>query len=350
VRLWFFVLLEVAAVTSAGVVVVAGARHLGGGFQSADARTMKTTVVLPVEQEPLEPQPLDPTLFASDATGTFLGMKDELLLDRMRGSEVIKAKLNKGGSSISFRLDFADGSRAAFKPEQINPQTVPRKEIAAYRINRMLGMNAVPPATRRTLHRDELIGRLPPEAAFLATRINAETTFDEEGFTKGEVSYWIPVIIDSHLDTLENVLTWWRWMTIGEEIPADKVEIMAQLSSLLLFDLLTNNSDRFSGGNLMTSPDGKTLFYMDNTFGFQVEPEGHVRCRTYLVRCQKFSRKMVEALRKMDLSSLRAALEAEPGVLSEAELKSVIARRDVGLKHVDGLIAQFGADKVLIFP
>ena len=72
-RLWFFVLLEAAVVASAGVVVVAGARHLGGGFQSADARTMKTTVVLPVEQEPLEPQPLDPTLFASDATGTFLG-------------------------------------------------------------------------------------------------------------------------------------------------------------------------------------------------------------------------------------------------------------------------------------
>jgi hypothetical protein len=350
VRLWFFVLLEAAAVASAGVVVVAGARRLGAGFQSAGASTLKSTVVLPVEQEPLEPAALDPALFAADATGTFLGMKDELLLDRMRSSEVVKAKLNKGGSSISFRLDFADGSRAAFKPEQINPQTVPRKEIAAYRINRMLGLNAVPPATRRTLHRDELIGRLPPEAAFLATRINAETTFDEEGFTKGEVSYWIPVILDSHLDTLEMVLTWWRWMTIGEEIPADKVDTMAQLSTLLLFDLLTNNSDRFSGGNLMTSPDGKTLFYMDNTFGFQIEPEGHVRCRTYLMRCQKFSRKMVEQLRKMDLSSLRAALEPEPGVLSEAELKSVMARRDVGLRYVDGLIAQFGADKVLIFP
>jgi hypothetical protein len=350
VRLWSFVLLEAAAVASVGVVVVTGARQLGGGFQQADARTLHTTVVLPVEQEPLEPQPLDPALFASDATGTFLGMKDELLLDRMRGAEVVKAKLNKGGSSISFRLDFADGSRAAFKPEQINPQTVPRKEIAAYRINRMLGLNAVPPATRRTLHRDELIGKLPPEAAFLANRINAETTFDEEGFTKGEVSYWIPVIVDSHLDTLENVLAWWRWMTIGEEIPADKVEMMAQLSSLLLLDLLTNNSDRFSGGNLMTSPDGHTLFYMDNTFGFQIEPEGHVRCRTYLTRCQKFSRKMVEALRRMDLAALRRALEPEPGVLSEAEMKSVIARRDVGVKYLDGLIAQFGEDKVLIFP
>ena len=44
------------------------------------------------------------------------------------------------------------------------------------------------------------------------------------------------------------------------------------------------------------------LFWMDNTFGFQIEPEGHLRCRTYLFRCQKFSRKMVAALRRLDLA------------------------------------------------
>jgi hypothetical protein len=139
-------------------------------------------------------------------------------------------------------------------------------------------------------------------------------------------------------------------MTIGEEIPADKVELMAQLSSLLLFDLLTNNSDRFSGGNLMTSKDGKVLFWMDNTFGFQVEPEGHVRCRTYLFRCQKFSRKMVAQLRRFDLEALKQALSPEPDVLSEPEMESVIARKDVALRYIDGLVAQFGADKVLVFP
>jgi hypothetical protein len=227
---------------------------------------------------------------------------------------------------------------------------VPRKEIAAYRINRMLGLNRVPPATARSMHKDELLGKLPPDAQFLATRIMAETLFDEEGFTRGEASYWIPVILDSHLDASENQLIWAKWMTVGEEIPADKVDLMAQLSELLLFDLLTNNSDRFSGGNLMTSKDGRILFFMDNTFGFQVEPEGHMRCRTALMRCQKFGKKMVEALRRMDFTSLRAALAPEPGVLNEAEQRAVLARRDVALRYVDGLIAQNGADKVLVFP
>jgi hypothetical protein len=336
------------AVGAAGYGAVIAARHFSAGFSEAQgASTLRTTMVLPVEPAPLEPEVAE---IKSDAVGTFLGMKDELLLERMKSAEIVKAKLNKGGSSISFHLYFSDGSGAAFKPEQINPQTVPRKEIAAYRINRMLGLNAVPPATARTLNREDLVGKLPKEAAFLATRIDAETTFDEEGFTRGELSYWIPVITDSHLDTPETVLEWTKWLTPGEEIPTEKAGLMAQLSSLLVLDMLTNNSDRFSGGNLLTSSDGKILFYMDNTFGFQVEDEGHMRCRQYLFRCEKFSRKLVDALRKVDLPLLRQALETDPAVLSDAEMRSVIARRDVTLRYVDGLIAAFGADQVLVFP
>jgi hypothetical protein len=345
VRLWSFVLLECLALGGASVGVVAGARHMSRAARGVGV--LQSTMLVPLDGARLEPGLIE---VATEATGTFLGMNDELLLERMHAAEIKQAKLNKGGSSISFRLDFADGSRAAFKPEQINPQTVPRKEVAAYRINRWLGFNAVPPATMRTFHHDDLVGRLPPDALFLSKRIEAETTFDAEGFTRGEVSYWVPIIADSHLDTLDNVLAWWRWMTVGEEIPADKMDMMQQLSSLLVFDMLTNNSDRFSGGNLMTSKDGRLLFWMDNTFGFQVEPEGHLRCRTYLFRSQKFSRKMVANLRRFDLPALRQALAPEPGVLSENEMHSVIARRDVTLRYIDGLVAQFGADKVLVFP
>ena len=145
VRLWSFVLLECLALGGAGAAVVAGARHL---HASRGSGALQSTMLVPFDPARIEPVPID---VAHEATGTFLGMQDELLLDRMRTAEVAQAKLNKGGSSISFRLDFADGSRAAFKPEQINPQTVPRKEVAAYRINRWLGFNAVPPSTMRTL-------------------------------------------------------------------------------------------------------------------------------------------------------------------------------------------------------
>jgi hypothetical protein len=134
------------------------------------------------------------------------------------------------------------------------------------------------------------------------------------------------------------------------DVPHGKAALMAQLSSLLVFDLLTNNSDRFSGGNLLTSTDGKILYYMDNTFGFQIEPQGHEKCRQALGRCQKFSRGLVEALRRFDGHALRAVLEEDPGVLTDEEIDSVVARRDVALRYIDGLIARNGAEKVLAFP
>src|SRR5581483_6750058 len=81
-----------------------------------------------------------------ESSGTFLGMSDELLLQRVRTQPIVRFKLNHGGSSLSFRIELADGSRAAWKPTQTNTQTIPRKEIAAYRLNRLLGLNAVPPA------------------------------------------------------------------------------------------------------------------------------------------------------------------------------------------------------------
>jgi hypothetical protein len=222
--------------------------------------------------------------------------------------------------------------------------------VAAYRLNRLLGLNHVPPAVTRSFHRDELLAKLPSDAGPYVQRFLAETIFDDEGFTRGELSHWIPVIVDTLFDKPEQMEQWTRWLTVGEPIPEEKRELMSQLSTLLVFDLLTNNSDRFSGGNLMASSDGKILFYMDNTFGFQLQPEGHERCRQGLARAQKFSRGFVAALRKLDARSIRDSFAPEPVELSTAEIESVLARRDVALRHIDNLVAQFGAAKVLVFP
>ncbi len=95
---------------------------------------------------------------AASAIDTFLGMSDALLSERMRTGEVKSIQFNRGGSSISFRVDFADGSRAAFKPAQTNPQTVGRKEAASYRLSRLLGINLVAPVIMRSMRRDEILG------------------------------------------------------------------------------------------------------------------------------------------------------------------------------------------------
>ena len=74
------------------------------------------------------------------------GAPDDELLAPLGASKVTRIKLNHGGTSLSLRLDFASGARAAFKPEQTHPQSDPRREIAAYRIDRLLGIGHVPPA------------------------------------------------------------------------------------------------------------------------------------------------------------------------------------------------------------
>jgi hypothetical protein len=289
-----------------------------------------------------------------ESSGTFLGMSDELLLERVRTQPIKRFKLNHGGSSISFRIDFADGSRAAWKPQQTNSQTVPRKEVAAYRLNRLLGLNAVPPAAARAVSREELFTHLHPDSVEFVPRIQDEVIFGPDGKTLGTASYWIPVIKDCGFDKGEGRQQMQAWLTHGETIPPDQLSMARQVSDLVVFDFLTSNPDRYSGGNMKMSPDGSELFYMDNTMSFFLDPQGKEKIRDVLFRTQRFSRSLVDALNRITEATLRRAFGTEAGagheILTPAEITAVIARRDVIKRHIDDLIAKYGTRDVLLFP
>jgi len=292
---------------------------------------------------------------ALESAGTFLGMSDELLLQRVRTQPIARFKLNHGGSSLSFRIDFADGSRAAWKPAQTNGQTVPRKEVAAYRLNRLLGLNSVPPSAPRAVTRDELFEHLHPDSLPALPRIRAETMFDPGGRTTGAASYWIPVIRDSGFDVAPGRQQVEAWLSQGEPIPMEQRAIAAQLSDLAVFDFLTANTDRYSGGNMKMSPDGEQLFFMDNTMSFFLELEGKDKTRQALFRTQRFSRALYQALGRIDVATLRRILGEEDtgtagAVLSPPEIRAVVGRRDLVRRYIDDLIAQYGAKNVLYFP
>lgn len=287
-----------------------------------------------------------------ESAGTFLGMSDELLLDRLRTQPVTRLKLNRGGSSLSFRVEFADGSRAAWKPAQTNTQTIPRKEVAAYRINRLLGLNAVPPAATRALSRDELFGLLHPDSVASLPRIRAETIIGPNGMVAGQASYWIPLIKDSAFDTPEGHAQMADWLTQGRPVPFEHRAFAAQVAVLVVFDFLICNPDRYSGGNMKTSADGTQLFFMDNTMAFFLEPEGLEKTRTPLLRAQRFSRSFQRALARIDDSTLRRLLRDPDGteVLTDAEIRAVVRRREFIERHVASLVAQYGEKDVLYFP
>lgn len=303
------------------------------------------------ETDPLSPP--SPKVVRESA-GTFMGLEDDVLIARMRSQPIVRMKFNRGGSSLSFRVDFADGSRAAFKPAQTNLQTVPRREVAAYRINRLLGLNAVPPATPRMVSREEMFSHLHPETMAMLPRIRTETIFDPRGDTAGVMMYWVPVIKDAGLDTPEGVAQSTRWLTQGQTIPDPKHGLAAQLADLLVFDFLISNPDRYSGGNMLTNEDGSRLLFMDNTMSFFIEPQGNEKTRTALARAQRFSRRLVQALDRISEETLTRVLaqasEGDYEILTKPEIRAVVARRDYIQKYIDGLVATYGASEVFYFP
>ncbi|HUQ08496.1 MAG TPA: hypothetical protein VM261_38660 [Kofleriaceae bacterium] len=317
---------------------------------------------VPIDPETGEPTPaVTPaatTPAMGDATWAFAGQPDEPLLAPLRTGKLTRVKFNRGGTSLSLRLDFDNGARAAFKPEQTHLHSMPRKEIAAYRIDRLLGIGRVPPAIGRSFTLAEMVAVVDQGQKASTHRLRDEM-ISRRGSTKGEMSWWIPVLGDMYIgrnriDSTDAIVQWRKWLKAGATIPEERRALCEQISAMALFDFLIDNTDRWSGNNARASEDGTVLYFMDNTLAFSKKKQGGHKSDLYLQRVQTFSRGLVERIRALKEADVRAVLarDAEPfdQLLNEAEIVAMMSRRDVLMKYVDGLIAQHGEAKVLVFP
>ena len=259
---------------------------------------------------------------------------------------------------MSLRLEFDNGAKAAFKPEQTFLQSNPRREIAAYRVDRLLGIGRVPPAIGRTFSLAELEAAVDKSQRGQVGRLRSEA-IARRGQVKGEASWWIPVLADTFIgnnrvDSTDAIVTWRRWLKVGATIPEDRRELCAQLSSMTLFDFVIDNPDRWTGNNAKASEDKAVMYFMDNTMSFSRSKKGSHKNHIYLARAQVFSRRLVARLREIDEAQVRAALEPEAApfdrLLTDPEIEALLGRRDHVLEYVDALIAEHGEDRVLVFP
>lgn len=279
----------------------------------------------------------------------FLGMDESLVKNWLREAPIEQVHTSHGGSSLVLRLTFSDGSRAAFKPEQIHPQSVPRKEAAAYLLARKLGLGQVPPTVMRSISRQEILEKLDEESQRTAARILREAVFDSEGRTMGSVMYWVPGLVDVGMDQDAAIVAWTRELSQQGAVSLGKRGFLADLSSMLVFDLIQNNSDRFSGGNILGWRHPDRLFFIDNAFGFQTDSRGHAKARGSLSRCQKFSFRLWVALNVLREEDFAFSDPVFGPLLTDEEIRSLRGRQEHALRYVDGLVKVYGKDAVLAF-
>jgi hypothetical protein len=322
----------------------------------APAPAAMATTVAPASGDGEVAAPPPPTPKLDGAIAEFCGRSDEELMAPLRTAGVVGVRVNHGGSSLSLRLDLEGGGRASFKPEQINPQSIPRKEVAAYRLDRWLGIGRVSPAMPRRFRLETLLAAVGPRGN--AAKIRTEA-IAHGGWVTGELQWWIPVIDDARIatyriDEVGGIVTWRKELKAGAVIPEEHRSLLMQISDMVLFDYVIDNTDRWSGSNAKISEDRRFLYFMDNTLSFSRSPKGHTKSQTYIERVQVFSRRLVTRLRALTHADLEAMMvgspDAFPQLLTSKEIDAVLGRRDRALAYVDGLIAEHGEDAVLVFP
>lgn len=344
-------------VAVAGLLQLVGASEWLAGpspVQAAPGPPREVQLASLYERPPSAADELAVTARLKDQEGYWSGVRDEEILAQIRTRPLKKISFNRGGSSLSFRLEMTGGWGAAFKPDQVHEQTVPRKEVAAYRINRLLGLSRVPPATCRVLSLKDLYTYMDPEQRHLFYRIQKEAKFQKGWSLAGEASYWLPQIGYLPIDQWKLRKRWIEWLKAYKTLPPRHAPLTAQISVMLIFDFLINNPDRFSGHNTMTTPDAKFLYFMDNTYSFHLFPRGGKATRHGLFRVMRFSRDFYQRLKALDAKKLRAALAAERHcpwpLLTDDEIGAVIARRDYAVQYINSMVARYGWERTMVFP
>lgn len=369
--------------------------------------------------------------------GSYFEVPDGDLRERLATQPLAEVKRGYGGRSVAFKIALADGTVGYYKPEQTFSAAHWWAEVAAYHLDRALGLGRVPPTVSRRLPWATLRASAPSDERFV------EVIVGDDGTVRGSFSFWVP----DRLVPMRFGRGWERWVRVqtwpdaavspfqrprrytellaaqrqqgrargagageaaeggdeaaggepsatapsapdrsggdrsgvgtgsvgpgaadepeavtardgndrnddGETLPRapaepDDAERAAELSDLVVFDYLTQNTDRWGGGNanVLTRGPGGRIVFLDNAAGFpdigQVSvPLADARLRVL----QRFRRRTVEALRALDVRAYARRMESEPlaPILTERMLTQLEQRRRIVLERVAEMQARFG--------
>jgi hypothetical protein len=293
-------------------------------------------------------------------------MEDSPLAVGLRSEVIQSGAKSVGSTSVGFKLPLDGGVAAAFKPETRKHGSRWRSEVAAYRLSRALGLDNVPLAVPRAAKMASLFAATRSSAMLRLLRDQCLPTAD--GRLRGAMIAWIPGLARLPLENDPLWSAWGEWLAI--EPPARSIELRLptgsakkvrearvlapQLSSLIAFDHVIGNRDRWSGHNVLVDVTHTRLVYLDHNLAFDAKLDvPSTKKRTMVLgRVERFSRSLIARLRKLTRDELASALgtdEEGAPLLAGAQVDATIARRDELIARVDELIARFGESKVLSF-
>lgn len=297
---------------------------------------------------------------------TFLLQED--LLRQLQRARPIEFR-PVGVTSLVFRTDLDAPFRAAFKAATLQRPGSAVNEVAAYRLARCLGLDNVPPTVLRRVSTEELQRRLA--YVFQARWHDFENVLavGPPGYVEVAAIYWIEDLQDLGLESWRDAQRVLAWLSIDGEVPPDRTNLARQMSTLIAFDYLIGNWDRWSGGNIKGGPGGDYIYMRDHDAGFagRISESLQRRMLEPVKRTQRYSRSFVQAVRALDREKLIRELSRDPllaehirldegpgpapakPVLDARVFNELFDRRDTLLTYIAALIDEYGEERVLAF-
>lgn len=238
----------------------------------------------------------------------------EEIEDFLRSAKVVKDKMLGEGVTNPHKLTLDNGkiqSYAVWKTiddrrfgitqlsggPEVDFKDSWKFEVAAYELDKMLGLNMVPVTVERSYHG-----------------------------SKGSLQIWVPNCMTED-DRLKKKLS-----------PPDPLAWRQETSKVRLFDALIYNSDR-NQGNLLIAPDW-TLYMIDHSRTFKNLDSLHSSADL-----NYFSRSLVDGLRKLDKNNVT---EHCGKYLMSSEIETLLKRRDLLVDLYDKLTNERG--KSITYP
>jgi hypothetical protein len=234
----------------------------------------------------------------------------------LKNATVVEVRdLDTKGITRPRKVELSDGSRTCFAVLKTIDEYDPQKkfvdggtelgfsdsyryEIAAYELDKLLGLGIVPPAIER--------------------RVRGE---------KGSLSLWV-----------EGSITEWERLEVQDIHPPDIVAWNHQMYTIRLFLQLIYDTDYKNSSNLLVTPDWK-IYKIDSSRAFRnhksLRREESLEC---------FSRSVLESLRALTKERLDEHLRPW---LSKTQIKALWIRRGLILELADRRVAELGEGKVL---